>query len=110
MLLLSALAAAADGGRGARNAPFTLALTQHIQRKGLKLEDVVKRTATDVEESTGSRQTPWSEGIIRGDFYFSLPSNDSTLKGISGKVICPPNTTEALSPCQFCGTSLMEYC
>lgn len=75
----------ASDGQGA-NGPFSQALARAILRPGLKLEDALKAAVLDVERETRGRQTPWLEGVIRGDFYFVL---DDALAKEGG---CPAGT------------------
>ncbi len=74
---------ASDGARG--NGPFTRALAKHMKNPGIKLEDVVKKTVLEVESETRQAQTPWSEGVLRGDFYFLVP--DKTV--VAARPDCP---------------------
>ncbi len=48
----------AEDGAG-RNSPYTKHLIRNLQRKGLRIEDVFKQTARDVETETAGRQIPW---------------------------------------------------
>ena len=41
-----------------------------MQRPGLAVEQVFKRTRVRVEDKTNGKQTPWEESSLRGDFYF----------------------------------------
>lgn len=59
---------AADG-TGA-NSPYTMALVAAMQQPGLSVEQVFKRTRVRVEKQTSSRQTPWEQSSLKGDFYF----------------------------------------
>ncbi len=58
-----------DDGNG-RNSPYTQHLLTYMQKPGLKLEDVLKRTRSAVKKTTRNQQTPWYESSIDGDFYF----------------------------------------
>jgi hypothetical protein len=67
---------AADGS--GRNGLFTEKLMNAIDIKGLKIEDVFKQTAIAVSRASGKRQVPYFEGVILGDFYFSLDYKGTT--------------------------------
>jgi hypothetical protein len=60
----------ASDGNG-RNGLFTEKLMQAMDEKGLKIEDVFKKTAIKVNQSSGKKQIPYFEGVILGDFYFN---------------------------------------
>jgi formylglycine-generating enzyme required for sulfatase activity len=64
---------AADG-RGRPNSPFTTSLLQHIRTPGLRIEDLFKQVVLSVEDLTNRKQSPWVEGLLRGDFYFIKPA------------------------------------
>jgi hypothetical protein len=54
----------AEDGAG-RNSPYTKYLIKNLQRKGLRIEDVFKQTARDVEVETAGRQIPWYSSSLR---------------------------------------------
>ena len=60
---------AADG-RG-NNGVFTTHLVDAINQQGEKIEEVFKITAINVSRATGKKQTPYIEGVVLGEFYFS---------------------------------------
>jgi len=49
---------------------YTRALLQHMQRPGVKVEDVFKGVRADVLDRSGGQQTPWESSSLVGDFYF----------------------------------------
>jgi len=49
---------------------YTKALLSHMQRPGLKVEDVFKSVRADVLEKSHGQQTPWESSSLVGDFYF----------------------------------------
>ncbi len=59
---------AADGD--GRNGTYTHHLLKNMDKPGLTLEQVFKRTRQGVEKDTSGKQTPWEESSLRGDFYF----------------------------------------
>ena len=59
---------AADGEGS--NGLFTSKLLNHLQTPGLKIEEVFKRTTADVYQASGSRQAPWVQYSVIGDFFF----------------------------------------
>lgn len=63
---------AADGD--GENGLYTSELLKVITKPGLKLEDVLKRTADGVEQRSGNQQIPWTSSSFRGDFYFLGPT------------------------------------
>jgi tol-pal system protein YbgF len=62
---------AADGD--GKNGLFTSKLLENMSKKGLKIEDVFKKTALEVSRESGKKQFPYIEGYILGDFYFTGP-------------------------------------
>ena len=60
---------AADGA--GNNGVFTTHLVNAINQQGKKIEEVFKITAISVNRATGKKQTPYIEGVVLGDFYFS---------------------------------------
>ena len=60
---------AADGS--GRNGIFTKNLLDNIDRKGLTLEQVFKRTGRGVMRETGGGQVPWTTSSVFDDVYFS---------------------------------------
>ena len=67
---------AADGN--GKHGIFTEKLLAALDRPGLSIEEVLKHTAREVKRATGGKQTPWAEGMILGDFYFTPPSEETT--------------------------------
>lgn len=61
---------AQDGPKGG-NGVFTGALLKTMATPGLTLEQVFKRTAAQVVETTGGEQRPWYHGSLTGDFFFT---------------------------------------
>lgn len=59
---------AADGKGD--NSPYTEALVKAMQEPGVPVEQMFKRVRLMVEEETDSKQTPWEESSLTGDFYF----------------------------------------
>jgi len=49
---------------------YTKALLSHMQRPGVKVEDVFKSVRADVLEKSHGQQTPWESSSLVGDFYF----------------------------------------
>jgi formylglycine-generating enzyme required for sulfatase activity len=82
----------ADDGVGADNGLFTAKLVQAINTPGLKIEDVFKQTAIEVHQQSGKQQTPYLEGVILGDFYFTQPG------GEQGKVQLAGGTLQQARP------------
>jgi len=57
-----------------RNSPFTNALLNHIDAKGLEIELMLKRVKDEVYRSTNEAQEPWHNSALRQEFYFN-PAN-----------------------------------
>lgn len=49
---------------------YTKALLTHMQRPGVKVEDVFKSVRADVLDKSHGQQTPWESSSLVGDFYF----------------------------------------
>ena len=60
---------ALDGEGG--NSPFTTALLTHIETPGLDIAQLMRRVRRDVMAATSSRQVPWNNSSLTGDFYFA---------------------------------------
>jgi len=59
------------------HSPFALALTRHMDTRGLELDDLIDRVMDDVRDITSREQhhqIPWNESNLAGDFYFSPKS------------------------------------
>jgi Caspase domain len=59
-----------DGGKKAKNSPFTAALLHHIETKGLEAKALLARVTKDVLDETKGKQRPWVNSSLQGDFYF----------------------------------------
>ena len=55
---------------GKRNSPYTQQLLQFMQKPGLSIETVLKKTRSAVKKATKQQQTPWYESAIDGEFSF----------------------------------------
>lgn len=51
---------------------YSAALLKYLQMPGLSLEQVFKRTRSDVETSSGGQQSPREESALRGDQEFTF--------------------------------------
>ena len=60
---------AADGT--GRNSPYAASLLRNIDVPGLPIEQVFKRTRSDLDKLTNGMQIPWEATSLTGDFYFS---------------------------------------
>jgi len=49
---------------------YTRALLEHIQKPGVKVEDVFKGVRAEVLQVSSGQQTPWESSSLVGDFYF----------------------------------------
>jgi len=52
---------------------YARALAEELHRPGATIEAVFKAVGGRVEDGTGGRQSPWTAGNLRGEFYFVLP-------------------------------------
>ena len=59
---------AADGN-GA-NGLYTSQLLKHLDAANIPVEAVLKRVSAAVEAASSGQQEPWTEGSIKGEFYF----------------------------------------
>ena len=67
---------AADGT--GQNGLYTEQLLSYIGAEGVPIEQMLKKVAVEVEKASGGKQEPWSEGNIKGDFFFRLGSGQGT--------------------------------
>jgi len=49
---------------------YTKSLLTHMQRPGVKVEEVFKSVRAEVLEKSHGQQTPWESSSLVGDFYF----------------------------------------
>jgi uncharacterized caspase-like protein len=52
------------------NSPFTDALLEAMESKGISISDMMIRVRNSVEDATFGRQTPWDQSSLRAQFYF----------------------------------------
>lgn len=62
---------ALDGGSGQRNSPYTSALLQTFDKKGLSITDFFQEVLERVATATNERQNPWTSNSFRGKFVFN---------------------------------------
>ena len=62
---------ALDGDTGQRNSPYTAALLQTLNKKGLSITDFFQEVLERVATSTNEKQTPWTSNSFRGKFVFN---------------------------------------
>lgn len=60
---------ALDGEGG--NSPFSAALTRHIGRPGLEVQQMLTRVRAEVVAATKGKQVPWSNSSLLGDVYLA---------------------------------------
>jgi uncharacterized caspase-like protein len=56
---------ASDGGKGAKNSPFTVALLEHLADPD-DIAVVLRRVREKVKIATGGKQVPWDYGSLTG--------------------------------------------
>ncbi|MGB0747126.1 MAG: SUMF1/EgtB/PvdO family nonheme iron enzyme [Magnetospiraceae bacterium] len=74
---------AQDGPEGG-NGIFTRALLAYMDKPGLTLEQVFKRTTAKVLADTKGNQRPWREGSVPHDFYFVPKGSKVTVEPPAG--------------------------
>lgn len=62
---------ALDGTNGERNSPYTAALLQTLNMRGLSITDFFQEVLERVATATNERQTPWTSNSFRGKFVFN---------------------------------------
>lgn len=62
---------ALDGNNGERNSPYTAALLQTLDMRGLSITDFFQEVLERVATATNERQTPWTSNSFRGKFVFN---------------------------------------
>ena len=84
----------ASDGTGA-NGLYTSQLIRHIDTPNMPVEIMLKRVAAAVETASKGTQDPWTEGSIRGDFYFK-PSAGTTVASVAPEKVQQPSQTESV--------------
>lgn len=59
----------ASDGEG-RNGLYTHYLLEHMRKKNISIERILKLVSRDVKQASGNKQTPWMESSFTGDFFF----------------------------------------
>ena len=90
---------AADGS-GA-NGLYTSLLLRHIDTPNTPVETMLKRVAAAVEAESKGQQEPWTEGSIRGEFFFN--AGGTTLASVK-----PEPIRHTMQPSQAAGVSLED--
>jgi hypothetical protein len=91
--------AAADGGGD--HGLFTGALLQTIVQPGLELEDVLKKTAEQVEKDSGNQQTPWYNSAFHGHFIFSPVTINVASPDVQKEVVFWDSIRSSSDPSDF---------
>lgn len=96
----------AEDGNG-RNSPFTKSLIKALAKPNLKLEDTFKLAARGVMQDTQSRQVPWNNSSVTGDFYFSASSVGTANSAVITEQVAAPVVqalaeTDDSGPKKFC--------
>ncbi len=68
----------ASDGAG-ENGLFTKHLMASMNKPGLKIEEVLKSTAQAVYKESAGEQLPWYDGMILGDYYFTLETEQNAV-------------------------------
>jgi len=69
----------AEDGTG-KNGVFTAEILKNINKVGLPIERVFKNVKVGVLDATNSRQRPWTNSDITGDFFFRLPQKSTRVE------------------------------
>ncbi len=77
-----------------RNSPFTKSLLQHIATPGLEVGPLFRRVASDVNKSTGGKQTPELSVSLLGEFYFAKSGQSGNTDKTPQTSTPKPNTNE----------------
>ena len=86
---------ALDGAPG-EHSPFTKALLRHIEDSDVSIDTVMSRVRSEVWQETGSRQLPWVNTSIIGEFDLNPAS--SIKAAPSPIVAATPSPAATLSP------------
>ncbi|RVT52717.1 caspase family protein [Rubrivivax albus] len=81
----------ASDGKGA-NGLYTQHLLTNIERPGLTVEQVFKRTRLGVRLDSRGKQVPWENTSLEGDFFFIPPVAGST--PVNPALLPPPPSVE----------------
>lgn len=84
----------ASDGKGA-NGLYTQHLLTNIERAGLPVEEVFKRTRLGVRLDSRGQQVPWENTSLEGDFYF-FPPTPGTAKAAAALLPPPPSVEHIL--------------
>lgn len=84
----------ASDGKGA-NGLYTQHLLTNIERAGLPVEEVFKRTRLGVRLDSRGQQVPWENTSLEGDFYF-FPPSPGTAKANTALLPPPPSVEHIL--------------
>ena len=78
-----------DGGPG-RNGLYTSKILKHINKRGLKVEDMFKLVRIDVMNESDKKQVPWESSSLTGHFYFSPEIGMTIAKQPTSKIQVSP--------------------
>lgn len=84
----------ASDGKGS-NGLYTQHLLANLERPGLPVEEVFKRTRLGVRLDSRGQQVPWENTSLEGDFYFFPPTPGST-KAAAALLPPPPSVDHIL--------------
>lgn len=73
-----------------RNSPFTKALLNNIETKGVSINDLMITVRKEVLKSTNGKQVPWENSSLTGQFYFN-PGNTQTAALAPAQTRAPSN-------------------
>ncbi|MEO0829868.1 MAG: caspase family protein, partial [Pseudomonadota bacterium] len=81
------------------NSPFTSALLDSMNTKGISISDMMIEVRNEVEDKTFGRQTPWDQSSLRAQFYFNpVVERSASLTEADYEMIAslPPETRNRL--------------
>ncbi len=83
----------ASDGSG-ENGLYTEMLLKHIDKPGLKIEEVFKNVRAEVLDKSNGIQIPWESSSLVGDFYFTPSDEMQILANQTITYISPPKSSE----------------
>jgi Caspase domain/Putative peptidoglycan binding domain len=88
---------ALDGPAG-EHSPFTKALIDHIEDPGVPIDTVMNRVRSEVWETTKSRQLPWVNTSIIGEFSLNPKAAPTALAALPAPADAPAPNAAAPAP------------
>ena len=99
---------AADGPRG-RHSPFSQALLNNIETKGLDISGLARNVRKEVRSATNDRQVPLAIGSLDDAFYFLPPGKDTSTTGTATSKPALRDRTDERKRDQLYWESIKDY-